>query len=411
MASHRFGSLLLLLLVVGLFVSGTVYVFAVRFESGDVYPPYSSYRSDPLGTRAFYECLGRLPGVRAGRNTGSPEKWTGMNGSTLFLVGVRRNSSGTVDRSWAEAVEKVSREGGRIVIAFVPQPESEGKARPTPERNKGKARDEPRGKQKDPREVNDPDVLSRSSAAPPALWGIRTGRLSGHQGVAQLVAKGTGLPSSLYWHGTLALEPADGTGWRVIYAKEGKPVVLERTGKKGGMVLLADSFPLSNEAMKEHRSSALLAWLCGRHDRIVFDETHLGTSDTPGISGLLRKEGLAPFFVSLIVLALLAIWWQSAPFVPPPPDDRTGEVETGRTHRTGMTNLLRRNVPPGEILGVCLAEWERSLDRGTENLTPLVPEIRAIVAEEQNRSKKTRSPVQAYRKASALVSARRRGKK
>ena len=34
----------------------------LRFESGDVYPVYSSLRSDPLGTRAFYDSLEDLEG-------------------------------------------------------------------------------------------------------------------------------------------------------------------------------------------------------------------------------------------------------------------------------------------------------------------------------------------------------------
>lgn len=87
---------------------------------------------------------------------------------------------------------------------------------------------------------------------------------------------------------------------------------------RGEIVLASDSFFLSNEAMKDHRSPPLLAWLCGSRRRIVFDETHLGISESPGIAALLRRDGLTPFFVSLIVLVLLAIWGQSAPFVPLP---------------------------------------------------------------------------------------------
>ena len=40
-----------------LFVLGVIYLFLLRFEAGDVYPPYSSLRADPLGTMAWYESL------------------------------------------------------------------------------------------------------------------------------------------------------------------------------------------------------------------------------------------------------------------------------------------------------------------------------------------------------------------
>ena len=34
---------------------GLLHLFALRFAQGDVYPPYSSLRSDPLGKKALYE--------------------------------------------------------------------------------------------------------------------------------------------------------------------------------------------------------------------------------------------------------------------------------------------------------------------------------------------------------------------
>ena len=42
------------------FGAGVIRLFQLRFEAGDVYPPYSSYRADPLGTRALYQSLENL---------------------------------------------------------------------------------------------------------------------------------------------------------------------------------------------------------------------------------------------------------------------------------------------------------------------------------------------------------------
>ena len=39
------------------FAIGLFQLFRLRFAVGDVYPEYSSLRSDPVGTMAFYESL------------------------------------------------------------------------------------------------------------------------------------------------------------------------------------------------------------------------------------------------------------------------------------------------------------------------------------------------------------------
>ena len=51
-----------------IFVAGLIYLFLLRFETGDVYPPYSSLRSDPLGTMALCESLEKIPGVEVRRD-------------------------------------------------------------------------------------------------------------------------------------------------------------------------------------------------------------------------------------------------------------------------------------------------------------------------------------------------------
>ena len=50
------------------FAFGIVQLFKLRFEVGDIYPAYSSLRSDPLGVMAFYESLGNLKGISVRRD-------------------------------------------------------------------------------------------------------------------------------------------------------------------------------------------------------------------------------------------------------------------------------------------------------------------------------------------------------
>ncbi len=50
------------------FFYGLFHLFQLRFELGDIYPEYSSLRTDPLGTMALYESLQKLPGLSVGRD-------------------------------------------------------------------------------------------------------------------------------------------------------------------------------------------------------------------------------------------------------------------------------------------------------------------------------------------------------
>ncbi|MGD2272538.1 MAG: hypothetical protein PVI06_19215, partial [Desulfobacterales bacterium] len=51
-----------------IFCYGVVHLFLLRFETGDIYTPYSSLRSDPLGTRALFESLAQLAALSVRRN-------------------------------------------------------------------------------------------------------------------------------------------------------------------------------------------------------------------------------------------------------------------------------------------------------------------------------------------------------
>ena len=64
-----------------------------------------------------------------------------------------------------------------------------------------------------------------------------------------LAAADEGLPASLPWYSTLFFKLQDNT-WRTIYARADEPVVIERSYMKGSIVLISDSFLISNEAMK-----------------------------------------------------------------------------------------------------------------------------------------------------------------
>ncbi len=394
--------LLFLSMVTGLFVYGVTYLLILRFEKGDVYPPYSSFRSDPLGTKAFYEALRLLPGVEAARNVEPLQKASGLSAATLFLFGLRGSHFSAMEQASVKTLEDVAFGGGRIVISFfptqaLPTPRSEDKKEqcPQPEEDVDKQKDEEQDREEEE------ELCAKEYVDLYKRWSVSTGLSKEKSVEASLTAPEKDLPAPLAWHSTLFFEPQD-DAWHTIYARADKPVLIERSFGKGSIVLSSDSFLLSNEAMKRKRYPRLLSWLCGSRKKIIFDETHLGVRKNPGIATLLRKYGLAPFLASLLGLAILAVWKQSTRFVPAYEEEGQTLVDPGKDSSTGLTNLLRRNISLNDILPACLEEWKRSFIHGKQNLSALLPRIQEIVAEQRVQPRKNRNPVRAYRKISAL---------
>lgn len=389
---------LCIVIVTTLFLYGVITLLLMRFQAGDVYPPYSSYRSDPLGTKAFYEALGLLPGVETVRNVKPLTNQSGLSEGTILFFGMYTRDFSGMDGSTVQAIEDALSEGGRIVVTFVPthakppSPATEEEIFDPPQKDAG---DQHNGEEK--QEPYCTDYINLTER-----WSVDTELSAETSSKARLRAPERNLPPSLVWHSTLVFKPKN-SAWRTIYTMAGKPVLIERSYGTGSIVMASDSFLLSNEAMKNSRYPHLLAWLCGDHDRIIFDETHLGIAKHPGIATLLRRYGLAPFFLALIVLALLAIWKQSFSLVPAHDEAQAMMVNPGKDYVTGLTNLLRRNIPSGNILKACLEEWKRSFTHGKQNFSDQLPRIQKIIAAEQAQPKKNRSAIRAYRKISALV--------
>ncbi len=384
---------LFLLIVTALFVYSVTHLLILRLDKGDVYPRYSSYRSDPLGTKAFYEGLGLLPGIEAVRNVEPLQEVSGLSESTLFLFGLLGTRFSSIQQESVKALDKAALAGGRIVISFVPM---RALPFPPPKERCETPREDGKKENEEEQELHGKEYVDLTKR-----WGVETEPFEKVDGEANLNHPEKELPPSLAWHSPLIFEPQD-PAWHVIYARAGKPVLIERSYGKGSIVLSSDSFFLSNEAMKRRRYPQLLSWLCGTHRKIVFDETHLGLSKSPGIATLLRKYGLAPFFISLIVLALLVIWKQATRFVSVSEEEERASVDPGKDAFTGFTNLLRRNISPDRILSACLEEWKRSFTHGRQNLSALLPHIQEIITADRAQPKRNRNPVQLYRKISAL---------
>src|SRR5579863_8492265 len=98
---------------------GLYEIVVTPFETGEVYPPYSSLRTDPLGAKALYESLAALPDIAVERLY-KPRETLQDASVAMFLLGVDPTSWATIEDQTLDEYEKLVSKGGRLVIAFLP---------------------------------------------------------------------------------------------------------------------------------------------------------------------------------------------------------------------------------------------------------------------------------------------------
>jgi hypothetical protein len=315
--------------------------------------------------------------------------------TTLLYIGAREFYPKAVSEEFADAVDRLADMGGRLVIAFLPVDEAPGACLPCdPEQgDETQSKDETDQKQDttpDQTESAEPaangsdnkksqaeeEISEKSDSLSPYFnsvsleerWGVSfnyddAGKEPG-LAVVDAVFKSKELPDSISWHSVLYFSNLQ-EPWKIIYRQNGQPVIVERPYKRGTILLCADSYLFSNEALWSERHSGLLARLIGPNSHIVFDEAHLGVYEVPGIAGLIRSFGFHWFFIGIIVLFILFVWKNSVHFVPPldiTSDSPKLNPNSGRDYAQGLISLLRRNIPAKAILRVSQEEWAKSFE-------------------------------------------------
>ena len=393
------GVIMALLLLI--FVVGVARLFILRFESGDVYPAYSSLRSDPLGTRALYESLENIDSVMVGRNYRPLESLEFEPDTTFFYFGSSASGNDWVPEKLVKVFDRLTQSGGRLVLTFLPVTKSNSAA--PPRENFESQRVEGGRGSKD----SGPDKLVSIKKH----WGIGLAfkenlPLKDDKHLAiEATSTRTDLPPVISWHTNLYFDLFENV-WQPLYSYEGLPLIVERSYGKGSILLCADSFFISNEALWSERHPQLLVWLIGGNSKIIFDETHFGIYKQPSVAQLLRHYRFHWFFAALVVLALLFIWKSTSYFVPPPQDDDlTGaDVVSEKDYTQGLIALLRRNIAGSQVLQVCAREWEQTFKKNPRIRAAAFEHVKGIIETESNASKKIQDPVPGYQKICKLIS-------
>jgi hypothetical protein len=302
------------LILTALFLWGLQQIAVAPLETGEVYPPYSSLRTDPLGAKALYESLAELDSLQATRLYKQRTQLAPQ--SALLVLGVDPISWDEITQKALTEYENLVAKGGRLVLAFLP--------------------------------VRAP----RKSLEYPLLfdrWKLRFKYRPDDD--AEESTSGVPRDSALYF------EP--GEQWRVLQEEEDAPTIIERSFGAGTIVLVAQSYPLSNEGLREARDAQEIARLLGPVSKVTFDENHFGIEESGSVTTLMRKYHLEPAIGVLLLTALLFLW-RNASSLLPPRSSKEQQAVAGRDAQEGLVSLLERSLPEKDLLDTCYAEWSRT---------------------------------------------------
>jgi hypothetical protein len=463
------------LLSAAVLVFGLVRLFELRLDHGDLYPAYSTLRTDPLGTSVFYESLNDIPGVSAQRYFEQAFKSDDGRAHALFILGAQNYSTRWLSRTEFDTLQRFAFNGGRVVIAYYPEvtepwssrisredetntistgpqkrrhshakpdgsaDENSAETNAAPEKVPGTntvsssnnptntvrkssrylRRHKNSADDQNPEPDDDEDFKSEALkyADLQKEWGF--GFAYRNLGTnddgeiqfpnAALIPQKLELPAQLAIHTSVCFTNLT-NGWTTIYQRDKKaPVVVERKFGAGSVVLVADSYPFSNEAMFKDRSAPLLAWLLGSGRDAIFDEAHLGIVEQPGMATLMRRYQLHGLIFSLLLVAGLFVWKNSASLVPPYAETQAeaGPVVAGRDSASGFVNLVRRGISPAEIINVCFAEWKKSSARVAAISPQQRRDLEQLVQQQAALEPHQRKPVENYRVLSRILQRRK----
>ncbi len=422
--------------------AGLIAVVGQRLEEGDLYAPYSTFRADPFGTKALFLSLQELPDrpVSVERSLRPLAKLAkGPDGSELDLTGTTVFLLAEHPSLWAyrpprfrfEQIETLARQGARVVLAFEPikkplvtRPEitflldeeddpDGGKGTP-PDGKKAPPKDAKNKKKENPEDQPGKPQLRGVFEIPRSVddqlndrWGLSLARTEAKSDAAKakpgdtvLTADDTAVTTPavaafpgetgrdpLPWVSALhfVVKPTDEPLWRIMYQRMRQPVLAERPFGKGSLVVCGDTFFLSNEALYRDRSASALAWLIGKSSRVIFDEYYLGTRENPGLMTLANRYRLSGLAVGFVLLALLYVWKNTSPLVPPPPDPGSAGAppQAGLGGDAGFPALLRRAVSAPDLPRLAFEQWRHTpagLDGRTSPTPERVSRLQALIA-------------------------------
>ena len=354
----------LALVVAAAFFGGVIGLFNREFAAGDLYPEFSTLRTDPMGAKLLFEGLGKIPGIAVERNF-LPMEYLPSEGATLVLLAVNPMRVNWDEALFLRFVERMAARGNRVVVTMHLDPERE-----RPKQEEFDRLEEP--KAKDPKRKSQVEIPQE----PPLrkLWKV-----------SLKIDSDPKQRHPLYFGGS--------EGWRVRDKIGERILAIERDFGKGTIVLFAESDDFANDSTIAGDRLETVSAALGTYPRIVFDERHLGIAESGSVVGLARRFRLTGMALGLALLAALFIW-KSASAFPPPPAAPDAVRLSGRTAHAGLLTLLERHIRPADLAAACWQEW---LVANRHSVTPERLQQAARIAAESRR------PLEALRQIQEIL--------
>ncbi len=432
MPSNSKKQVVLFLIIITIFIFGVVRLFTLRFETGDIYPAYSSLRSDPLGTKAFYKSLNSIKNLSIDRNYQPVHLLHLKENTTFFYLGASTSERDFYNKRSIKALEQIATTGGRLVISFIPQKKIFQHKEDKPDQKKKTGQEDPCNsiEATSRKTANKPDqgkepvsekktAVSKDKTEEKSLtkkWGYSLAYETEQKGFGNAVLvdqdeENSFLPT-VSWHTTLYFDKLH-ESWKTIYTHNNHPVVIEKKLKNGSIVLCSGSYFFSNEALLKERHANLLSWFIGPNQKISFDESHFGVLKRQGVVDLARKYRLHWVFLVAVLYAGLFIWKNSVHFIPPPKEreiEGLNDLTSLHDHTECFIGLLRRNFRKDDILPICVEEWKKSfIKKGkvTGETAGKIDSINALLANEKSQPVKHKDPVKTYKMIHQILAKRK----
>ena len=308
----------------------------LRLETGNAFPEYSSYRADPKGLKALYESLNATGLIRVARRLQSSRILPPGENQVLVVAGVHPDQQIVSDED-VQLFDHWLATGGRLIIALRSEADKKAGSKPDQLAN---------------HDATD-NILLISWRNLIRRWGAE---IASPNDIQSTTANSTLFGTISHWQGRdgfVRLTP----DWNVIALQGNKNAIVERAFAHGSLVLLGDSYPLSNEAVAENRNTAFLLWLVDNRRGVTFEETHLGLSERPGIMTLAGRYGLQGTLISVVAGLMLFIWKCQYTLFPRKRSDQNALAVQGCSSEQAFLNLLQRTISQKDLLDVCISSW------------------------------------------------------
>jgi hypothetical protein len=343
---------LLVAATIGTFIVVALHTFEVRLETQEGYPPASSFRADARGCRALYESLQRVPGIQVARFLRTFSNLPPAEGRSLVIAGIDPESQilQMQDRkslsAWVEA-------GGTLMVSLAAEDRTPAKAGSADYEISPPAKTSPSTKNKSTPPTEEQWIETLQGA------GVRVFRhtdASARHRFESGVFEPTGS-----WLGPLYFRDLQ-SPWRVVAEADHLPVVIQRLFGHGNIILIADSYLLTNGSLANDRKTRFLGWLFRKRTTVLFDESHFGITENPGIASLARRYGLESAFFVLVILALFFVWANRYSLLPKS-TDRTARdlIVPGQGGEAVFVNLLHRSLSTKDLLSTSSQLWRQGI--------------------------------------------------